>query len=260
MSTEGPGAPAPSSRRQPRRGGRVVQFLLPPPTSSRHAIGTLISGFAVEGGTELYQFLSRDDLVQGPIAYYGTLATTVLGFYLMFLGLREWHAFHPRSRRERATPGKRALPWFALGLWAGGTVMTAIVWLALGSTFTGTTPFWIGWPVGGMVVLAFGNFFFGLRREADLAGSTWGVGLGWAAFLWSLGVAVIAGVVVGDRAFLLLTEFVTNWGNLITSIGPIVVAMSPLFVSYALLIAVFGFAVRPASPRGQGTSLPNEPV
>jgi hypothetical protein len=237
-----PNGELPPGRSPPER-GRVAQILLPTPKSPRHGVGVLLAGFIVEGGTEVYQFLARGDLVQGPLAYYTTLATTILGFYLMFLGLREWHAYHPRPERRHATSGRRPVPWFGLGLWGGGTAMTALVVIGWGSGVTDGAPFWIAWPVGGIVVWAFGNFFFGLRKEAQLQGSPWGNGLGWAAFLWSLGVAVLAGVVVGVRAVLLLTEFFTNWGQLISSIGPIVVAMSPLFVAYCLVIGAFGLGL-----------------
>jgi hypothetical protein len=233
-------------------GGRIARRLLPPPVSSVHAVAVLILGFAVEGATEVYQFVARGNLTQGPVEYYLTLATTILGFYLMFLGLREWHAFHPRTPRPVPASGKRAWPWFGLSLWAGGTAMTALAAVVLDVGATGATPFWVAWPVGGIVVLAFGNFFFGLRRAAHLRGSSWGDVLGWTAFAWSLGVAAIAGLVVGDRALLLLAEFVTNWVSLIASIGPIVVAMSPLFVAYALMVGAFGPALLARTEAGSG--------
>src|SRR5579859_921766 len=228
------GTPSPA----PRSG--LARFLLPDPVSPGRALSMLLLGFGVEGATEVYQFLVRGDLVQGPLEYYATLATTLLGFYLMFLGIREWHAFHPIPARIRTAPPGRRWPWFGLALWAGGTAGTAILSGALGSGGAPSAPFWIAWPVGGVIVLAFGSFFFGLRYEAHRFGSSWGDALGWAAFCWSLGVATLAGLVVGDRALLLLTEFFSNWVALIASVGPIVVAMSPLFVTYALMIGAFG--------------------
>jgi hypothetical protein len=223
-------------------------MLLPRPVSPRHAVGVLILGFAVEGATELYQLLARGDLVQGPLEYYTTLATTLLGFYLMFLGLREWHAFHPKPPRPPTPAGKRRWPWFGLTLWIGGTAGTAVLNLALGGGGSPSTPIWIVWPVGGIVVLAFGDFFLGLQREARVSGTPWANGLGWVAAVWALGVATVAGLVVGDRALLLLTQFVTNWSALIESIGPVVVAMSPLCVTYALLIGAFSPAI--LDPKG----------
>jgi hypothetical protein len=201
-------------------------------------------GFAVEGATEVYQFLERGNLTNGPIEYYTTLVTTILGFYLMFLGLREWHVFHPKPARRTSVSSKRRWPWIGLALWTGGTAMTAVLSIALGGGGTEAAPFWMAWPVGGVVVLAFGRFFFGLRKEAQLLGSSWGSALGWTSFLWSLGVATVAGLVVGDQALLLLTQFFTDWVALVDSLGPIVVAMSPLFVTYALIIGAFWPALK----------------
>jgi hypothetical protein len=55
-----------------------------------------------------------------------------------------------------------------------------------------------------------------------------------------LGVATVAGLVLGERTHLLLTELYTSWVALVASFSPVVVAMSALFVSYALLIGAFG--------------------
>jgi hypothetical protein len=238
---EPPEGSGPRLGNSPATRGRSVRFLLPSPVSEGHALSVLILGFAVEGATEVYQFLMRGNLVQGPLVYYTTLATTLFGFYLMFLGFREWHAYHPKSARSRPVswPQKRRWPWFGLALWTGGTAMTAVLGIVLGGGGTEATPFWIAWPVGGIVVLAFGNFFFGLMKLAQLPGLSWANALGWAAFIWALGVSAVSGLVIGDRAILLLTELVTNWVALIESIAPIVVAISPLFVSYALIIGAY---------------------
>jgi hypothetical protein len=276
---------------------RSVPYFLPAPVSSGHALSVLLAGFLVEGATEAYQFVQRTTLGLGWPEYYTTLATTILGFYLMFLGLREWRIFHPRPVRRRAVPWrliqlfsaagvsigswvglhsawlrrkylipwmigvatatvvlvvatvmvdrgdalprKRGWPVLSLTLWGGGTAATAVLIVGEGGLTGGSTPIWLAAPVGGIVVLAFGQFFYGLQREARPFGSPLGRALGWAGFGWSLGVATIAGYVVGERAVLLLTEFFSNWGALIVSVAPIVVAMSPLFVSYALMVGAF---------------------
>ena len=93
--------------------------------------------------------------------------------------------------------------------------------------------------MGGVLVLAFGNFFFGLRKQSDVWASPVGRALGWGAFVWSLGVGTVAGLAVGERVVELLTEFVTNWVALVASFGPVVVAMSPLAVAYSLLIVAY---------------------
>jgi hypothetical protein len=219
--------------------GRIRRWPLPPPVSAARGLSVLLLGFAFEGATEVYQFLERGNLVQGVLEYATTLATTFLGFYLMYLGLREWHAFHPKPVRKLPAHSKRRWPWVGLAFWTGGTAMTAVLSLALGGAGSGGAPFWIAWPVGGVVVLALGTFFFGLRSETPLRASPWGHTLGWASFTWSLGVATLAGLVVGERALLFLTEFVTNWAALFVSVGPVVVAMSPLFVTYSLMAGAY---------------------
>ena len=225
--------PAPPPR------GPVARIVLPDPISARHAISVLLLGFAVEGGTEAYQYLARGNLTQGPLVYYSTLVTTILGFYLMFLGFREWNTFHPTARPMDPVPSKARRRWFALALWVGGTAATALLSVALGSGGNGSAPFWIAWPVGGVLVLAFGDFFFGLRKLALRWGSAPGIAMGWFAFAWSLAVGTVAGLAVGDRVIVLLTEFVTNWVALVVSFAPIVVAMSPLAIAYALLIGAY---------------------
>ncbi len=208
----------------------------------------LILGFVIEGATEAYQFLERGNLSQGWPEYYSSLGTTILGFYLMFLGLREWKSFH--SERATAGPGprRRRWPWFGIGFWTTGTVATALLSIGLGGGGAGaSTPSCIAWPVGGLVVLAFGSFFYRLRVLAQPVGPRIGTAVGWVAFTWSLAVATVAGLVVGDRAILFLVEFVTNWANLVASVAPVVVAMSPLVVTYGLMAAVYGLA-RPKLP------------
>jgi hypothetical protein len=259
-------------------------------------------GFGFEGGTELFQFLERASLGQGALVYFSTLATTILGFYLMFLGAREWRVFHakPPVRRqipwlliqllanaalsvglwmgrhvrrirqkyllawslgvigaaaawtiasvmvERPVPvtGPAKRPWFGLALWSVGTGATALVGLVLAGGGGSSTPLWMAAPVGGLIFLLFGSFFFGLRQQVRPLASWTGNGLGWAALGWSLGVGIYAGVVVGRLTVQLLTEFVTNWSALIASFAPVVVAISPLFVAYALILGTYGTAAR----------------
>jgi hypothetical protein len=202
----------------------------------------LIVGFVVEGGTEAYQFLQRGNLAQGWVEYYTSLATTILGFYLMFLGVREWKALHPGPTQIGAVARRLGPRGSALALWAAGTAATAGLSIALGDGGAGVSPPWIAWPVGGLVVLAFGRFFLGLRALARTVGPPGGNALGWAAVTWSLAVATVAGLVVGDRTLLFLGEFVTNWGALVASFAPAVVAMSPLVVTYGLLAATYWLA------------------
>jgi hypothetical protein len=219
--------------------GRAARLLLPTATSAAHGLLVLMAGFATEGGTELFQFLERGSLAQGPVVYYTTLATTLLGFYLMFLGVREWRSFHPKSKPARLGSGSRPIPWFGLVLWSAGTAATAGLSMIVGLGGPGSAPYFVAWPVGGIVVLAFGDFFFGLRKLVDPYGSPPGRALGWTAFAWSIGVATIAGLVIGERVIVLVTELVTNWVALVASLGPFVIAMSPLALTYGLLLAAY---------------------
>lgn len=226
--------------------GLAARLLLPEPVSAAHGRVFLLLGFVTEGATEAFQFLERGDLVQGPIVYYTTLATTLLGFYLMFLGLRERRAFPaPPGRTVPVAPGRPGLP-LGLALGVGGTAATLALVALLGGG-GGGSPLWIVGPVGGLVVLALGRFFLGLRKESYRPGAPWRNLLGWAASGWSLGVAVIAGWVVGERTVRLLGELVSNWVQLVASVGPFVVAMSPLCVTYALLVGAFW----PVGARGE---------
>jgi hypothetical protein len=292
-----PTYPEPGPARWELTRRRSVRYLLPAPLSSVRAVAILMGGFALEGGTEIWQFLRRDSLGQGWLEYDATLITTILGFYLMFLGLREWHFFHPKAGRARRPPWRavqllgtagaafgswwlrhsrrlrerylapmaagvaagtsaavvatilverpdvdatpRRIPWVGLGLWVGGTGATAALIVVEGAATAGGAPIWAAAPVGGVVVLAFGSFFLGLRREAARLGSPAANVAGWSAFAWSLGSATLAGFVIGERIFALLVQFFTNWTALIASIAPVVVAMSPLFVTYGLLIGAF---------------------
>jgi hypothetical protein len=264
-----------------------------------HAIRWLLLGFLVEGGTELYQFAERGNFSQNALVYGFTLATTILGFVLMFLGFREWKRLHP-SRIRRAIPwplielfanaglsialwlgrhsrrirqkyflwwslavvsaavtlvvaivaverrdetptvrASRPIPWKGLTFFAGGTGSCAALSLVLGGAGTGGSPFWVAWPVGGLIVLALGNFFLGLRNLVRPAGTRVGGALAWGAFIWSLGVATVTGLAVGQHAVQLLVEFATDWAALFTSAAPILADLATLFVSYALLTVVY---------------------
>jgi hypothetical protein len=102
---------------------RIRTAVLPPPVSSVHAAGILMLGFGFEAGTEAFQLLDRSGLGAGWIVYGATLGATIFGFYLMFLGLREWHHFHPRPRRPRTVPWLLlqllANAFVSIGVWVG---------------------------------------------------------------------------------------------------------------------------------------------
>jgi hypothetical protein len=234
------------------RGGRLRTWLVPAAISEAHALAASAAGFLVEGGTELYQYAARGHLSSGPWwVYYLTLATTILGFYLMWRGLREWRILHspdPDRRRrpvgmhsDPASEGRPARPrrWEAPLLFAGGTIATAGWGLTFGSGGTSSVPAPVVWLIGGVVVLAIGGFFLSLARLVWPFTGPLGRSIAIAAALWSLGTSVVAGFVIGRLTWTLLEELVTSWSALVTSLAPFVVAIAPLFVTYGGLTGVY---------------------
>jgi hypothetical protein len=147
---------------------------------------------------------------------------------------------------DAAAPRSREVPWTSLALWAGGTGVVLALLLASGAS--GRTPVELAAPVGGAVVLLFGNFFRGLRREADRVPTTATRVASGAAVVWALGVGAVAGAEFGSRFLLFLGEFGSNWAELASALSPVFVAISPLCVSFALMSYAFGRAVRTAAP------------
>ncbi len=234
--------------------------------NSRVALLTLSIGFVVEGGTEAYQFATSGALHSGWVGfYYVGIATTIVGFFLMYRGRHEWSAFH----RKSVVHG-HAVAWMAVALFAGATIAIAAIAAAEGPAHSGGTPVVLVALVGGAVALAFGNFFLGLALLVRHLVSRWGAILSWAAFVWSLAVAVLTGVVVGQEFPTLLGTFFSSPLALMTSVAPLTFTMAPLFVTYGLFAAAYMDAerrMRRSSPDGekdlpeQGrTSPPEAPV
>jgi hypothetical protein len=207
---------------------------------TRAALVTFAVGFLVEGATETYQFVASGYLGRGWVGfYYIGLATTIAGFYLMYLGRHEWTDAH----RRRVQNGHR-LAWTALGIFATATVTIAILGFTEGGPNSAGAPGVLAWVVGGLVALAFGTFFLGLVSVSEhLVGRLWKL-LAWVAFGWSLGVAVLTGLVVGDQFTSLLRQFFTNPLLLVGSFAPLTFVMAPLFVTYFLFAAVYLVAAR----------------
>jgi hypothetical protein len=275
------------------------------PPNHHHALFVFSLGFVTEGGTEMYQMLTLGHLGQVWIGfYYLSLATTILGFYLMYLGVREWKAIHPRKSRSTSripwtaialasgatlsimswlTHHLRRLrekyrlvstlvviaagsllavclsqeeegekrfrdwraPWVAVLLFVVGTAASAIVSEIEGGPPSGGSPAAVVWLTGGLVVLLLGNFFFGLRRNVLPYLSPTGKVAAAAAFVWSLGVSVLTGILVGNVILKLLVEFFTlQWGAVVVAFAPVAGAMAPLFVTYFLFLGAYWDAHR----------------
>ena len=207
-----------------------------PPTTIRLALLTFAVGFLVEAGAEIYQFASYGLDRPGWIGlYYLGLGTTGAGFYLMYRGRKDWTELHRRNLRH----GHR-LAWAAAAIFAGAVAVIAGLGAsgAAGSSAAGAGSV-LAWLAGGLVTLAFGNFFLGLALVVDgLAGPT-GRTLAWAGFAWSLGVAVLTGAIVGGELPTLVHRFFTDPHGLVVSFAPLAFVIAPLFVTYLLLAAAY---------------------
>ncbi len=223
--------------------------------SIRLALLAFLVGFTVEGATEAYQLLSAGYLHQGWIGfYYVGLVTTGAGFYLIYRGRHEWTELHRRSVRH----GHRFL-WAAIALFVGATVVIAGLGTVAGGTATAGPPQWVGWVAGGLVTLALGNFFLSLVLIVYRLVGRWGQILALAAFAWSLGVAVLTGLIVSDGFLTLFHQFLTNPLGLVVSFAPLAFVMAPLFVAYFLFVGAYADAYRlvrthPRARAAAGTS------
>jgi len=226
------------------------RWLVPAVRSERHAIRALEVGFVLEAATEVYQWLTSTRPVgASSIGYYLGLGATLLGFYFLWRGLHEWNRLSPARTRG----GPRRLPWESLALLLGGTGAVAALNVALRNVGAGDSPAPLDWLVGGAMVLAVGSFFLNLRRMVARRQTTVGQGIGWAAFVWSLGISAVSGLVLGQAIVGLFVDFFTSWPALFLALAPFIVAISPLFVAFALIALAFADAYR-SSPDGR----PNE--
>lgn len=224
----------------------------------RLALATFVFGFLAESAAELYQLVSYGFDRPGWIGfYYVGLVTTGLGFYLMYRGRHEWTDLH----RRNVYRGHRFL-WAAVGIFGGALVAIAVLGTWEGRSPSGGGP-WVAvaWVVGGLVALAFGNFFLGLATLVDRLTGRFGRPLLWAAFAWSLGVAVLTGIVVGEEFRSLLHQFFTDPLGLVVSFAPLAFVIAPLFVSYLLFAAAYTEAylrlrssARPPASEGHATT------
>lgn len=208
--------------------------------SLRIALLTFAFGFVVEGATEAYQFLENGYQGRAWVGFYyiGLIATGV-GFYLIYRGRHELTALHLRN----VLRGRRLLA-IAVGMFALATLAVAVLGTLLGGSGQPNPPVVLAALVGGAVALSFANFFLSLVLIVRHLVARWAEVVAWIAFGWSLGVAVLAGLVVGNGFPTLLQQFFTNPLELVISFAPLAFVMAPLFVTYLLLAVVYWDADR----------------
>jgi hypothetical protein len=240
------------------RSGRdwARRWLVPPIRSERHAMHALIAGFLLEAGSEIYQFVTTAySIPTSGGGYYLSLATSILGFYFFWRGMREWN----RLGASPPKPARRPVPWVALAILVGGVAATALWNVALGTVGAGSSPAPLAWLVGGAFVLAVGSFFLTLRRLVAPFQRAPGRVLGWASFVWSLGISTVAGLALGQAIVRLFVDFFTSWPALIQGLAPFVFAVSPLYVAFGLITLAYADAYRrapntPPAPAATGVS------
>jgi hypothetical protein len=215
------------------------------PPSIRIALVPFMLGFLLEGATEVYQLATLG--ASGPLAsvlYYIGIATTLLGFFYFYRGQQQWKGLH----RTAIEHGHRHL-LIALSLFGGGTVAVAVLSLVEHATGGSGVLLALGWLAGGLFALALGNFFLSLITIVrELLGRLARL-VSWAAFGWSLGVAVLAGWVISVHFVEILRVFFTDPLGLVGTFAPLALALSPLFVTYFLLTAVYWEAYRKPLPQ-----------
>ncbi len=225
--------------------GRWRTRIVPARSSERRALAAFLAGFALEAGSEAYQLAT--DAPAAPvfaIGYYLSLAGTLLGFYFFWRGSFEWARLpsHP-------DPPHRRPAWAGGALLLGGIAAVAAWSFVARPAGPAGTPAPFAWMVGGVFAWAVGTFFLALRdRSAPWAKGALGA-MGWAAFAGSFAIAVISGWLLGRVFFGLVVAFFTNWAMLVDSLGPFIVVVSPLFVPFALIAAVYAAGLRRASAR-----------
>jgi hypothetical protein len=222
--------------------------IVPERSSERAALVSFLVGFALEGVSEIYQFAGHETAPGvGALAYFAGLAAALLGFYFFWRGGFEWSRLpHDSAKTSPRRPARVNLTLLVCGIAA--VAIWNIVTRTVGS---GDTPFPLAWVVGGAFVWAVAAFFLSLR---DRLRAFHGNGLavpGWIPVAWAFGIGTVSGLLLGQVIVGLFVDFFTDWAALFAALGPFVGAVSPLFVAFALISAVYAACLGRVSRREQ---------
>lgn len=217
-------------------------------TNLRVSLTILTLGFGIEGGSELYSFVSRGAFRPGiSVLFALPFAMTVAGLLFVWVGQHEWNALH----RSRVRQAHRVFALSLVGALVGGVVLAVLV-----SGPTLGTPLWarglFGAAVGSLVLGTFVTYallVFHLVPRPSKA-------LLLASLAWALLVAAFVGLAMAANlpAIVGLAEHRTL--GVPAFFAPVTSLASYLFVSYFLLLAAYLDAHR-AVLRGPTTEDPS---
>jgi len=201
----------------------------------RVAIPTLVVGLTIEAGAGILQLASYAFSSRSWFGlYYLGLATTVLGLALTYRGRHRWAGI----RLTQALQG-RTLLYASLAIFSGAAASIAVLGEIEGRASVSSTPPEVQWCVGGLVALAVGSFFLGLLETVDPLVGRLGRVLARIGFCWSLGIAVLTGLLVGAQFNSLFIDFSTSPLGLIASSRRLAIVTALLSVSYLLLAGAY---------------------
>ncbi len=221
-------------------------------TNLRVSLTILSLGFGIEGGAELYSFLSRGAYRPGTgVVFLLPLAVTLAGLLFVWIGQHEWNALHrDRVRRAHLVFGLTLLG--ALG--AGGVLALLLLRPGLGIPLWARVVF--GASAGSLVLGTFVTYsvlVFHLVPRPSKA-------ILLASLLWALLVATFVGTALAADLATVLALAAKRSAGIPNFVGPVDSLASYLFVSYFLLLTAYVDAHRtvarggapPPSPRSAG--------
>jgi hypothetical protein len=200
-------------------------------TNTRVSLTILSLGFGIEGGAELYSFLSHGVYRPGTGLLFGLpLVLTLAGLLFVWIGQHEWNALHrSRVRRAHVVFGVSLLG----ALTAGATVVVLVLRPGLG------VPLWaravFGASIGSLVLgtfITYALLVFHLVPRSSKAVLL-------ASLLWALVVAALVGASLAADLPTVLAIISQRAVGIPNFVAPVDSLASYLFVSYFLLLTAY---------------------
>jgi hypothetical protein len=200
-------------------------------TNLRICLSILTLGFAIEGGGELYSFVSRGAYHPSVSLFFILLSgVTIAGLLFLWIGRHEWNALHrSRVRRAHLTFGLSLLG----GAVGGATVAVLYEVPSLGVPLGAEVLFGAS-----MASLILGTFVTYVILVFHLAPRMSQLAL-LASIAWALLISVFIGAALAANLPTVMTLLTTRTFSVPRFVGPVDTLASYLFVSYFLLLAAY---------------------